>query len=211
MALLFINDPYPDALLGIWKIEETVYELSENLILSANDPINISQIKNEIKQKQWLAARVLLKQILDQECAIGYDTNGKPFLIGQHHKISISHSGIYVVAVVDRNHETGVDIQRMSEKILGIKHKFMSDLELDDINSEHPDEKLHVYWGAKESLYKLYSRRKVDFIKNLKIQPFEFKNSGTIRGTIEMEHIIESHTLQYKKLENYMLVYVNRA
>lgn len=208
MALQFINNVYRDAQLGIWKIEETVKELSDQLTLNENDAINISTISNELKQKQWLAARVLLKQILGQECAIRYDVNGKPHLIGKKQKISLSHSHSYVAALVDNNNETGIDIQLMTERILRLGHKFMSDVELDDINSVHPAEKLHVYWGVKESLYKLYGKRKVDFIRNLKIQPFEYENSGTITGTIAMEHINESHTLQYKKMENYMLVYV---
>ena len=68
-------------------------------------------------------------------------------------------------------------------------------------------EKLLIYWGAKESLYKIYGLKEVDFIKNLHIKPFIKHNLGTIIGTIDMLNFNQSFELNYLKMDDYMLVY----
>jgi len=69
-------------------------------------------------------------------------------------------------------------------------------------------EQLYVYWGAKETLYKIYGKRALHFKEDLLIEPFEYKGKGVINGCISIGEMKETYLLQYEKICDYMLVYV---
>ena len=91
------------------------------------------------------------------------------------------------------------------DKVLKIKHKFLSQSELSDSNDNV--EKLLIYWAAKETLYKIYGLKEVDFIEHLFVKPFTKHNLGTIIGEIKLPNFTESFDLNYQILEDYVLVY----
>ena len=67
---------------------------------------------------------------------------------------------------------------------------------------------MHVYWGAKEALYKAYGRRQLDFCQHILIEPFEFNlEGGTCKGTVRKESFLKNFLLTYSLFKNYMLVY----
>lgn len=154
----------------------------------------------ETKGKQYL-----INNLLKKEVEISYDINGKPYLSNDLRHISITHSHDKIAIIINDEEETGIDIELIRDKVLKIKHKFLAENEL--LNAENDPEKLLIYWGAKESLYKIYGLKEVDFIKNLYIEPFIKNNSGTIVGNIKMPNFNKSFELTYFKIEEYMLVY----
>ena len=96
-------------------------------------------------------------------------------------------------------------------KIL-IKEKFINEEERKFLNINNIEEHLTVLWCAKESLYKLYGTKQLDFKKNLLIEPFDFSGNGKITGRIKTESMNKLYTLHYEKINsdnnNYILVYV---
>ncbi len=154
----------------------------------------------ETKGKEYLS-----RHLLGDSCRIGYDDKGKPFLEGDSRHISISHSHDKLTIIVNEHQATGIDIELIRDKVLKIKHKFLTNEELTDANDDV--EKLLIYWAAKETLYKIYGLKEVDFIAHLFVKPFTKHKLGSIIGNINLPEFKESFELNYQILDEYVLVY----
>ena len=95
------------------------------------------------------------------------DHTNKPYLSNQLCFFSISHSWPYIAVIIDTLHETGIDIQTYHPRITDIRHKFLSPSEQTLIGDD--PQLITLAWCAKESVYKWYGSRKVDFIAHLPI------------------------------------------
>ena len=62
-----------------------------------------ASFKSEIRKKQWLSYRILLKKMISPHPAsIEYDAFGKPYLKNSDLYLSISHSGDYSAVIVSK-------------------------------------------------------------------------------------------------------------
>lgn len=156
----------------------------------------------ETKGKEYLA-----KHLLGDNCIIAYDDKGKPYLSCDSRHISISHSHDKLAIIVNEKESTGIDIELIRDKVLKIKHKFLTNEELLEANDDV--EKLLIYWAAKETLYKIYGLKEVDFIAHLFVKPFTKHNLGTIIGEINLPNFKETFGLNYQIIEDYVLVYAS--
>ena len=77
MPVLF---KYTEPLLGVWKIEESSEELLSMLEQSSEYLPFLQQIKTEKRRQEWLASRVLLKELAGEELLIAYHDDGAPYL-----------------------------------------------------------------------------------------------------------------------------------
>jgi phosphopantetheinyl transferase (holo-ACP synthase) len=152
------------------------------------------------------ATAFLLEKLFGNAVHLSYNTEGKPFLKSEKCHISISHSHDKLVIICNTKYDTGVDVELIRDKVLKIKDKFLSQVELDE--AKENVEKLIIYWAAKETLYKVYGLKEVEFAKHLFVHPFELKTQGQISGEINLESFRKKFNLHYEKLEDYMLVYV---
>ena len=148
-----------------------VINISESSKLGLFDLRNL-QIENK-REKEAAGVRFLLGKLIGEEIELTYYETGKPYLKNRTEEISISHSHDMLALMVDKQKPTGVDIELVRDKVLNIKHKFLSDSELADIAGQ-PIEKVLVYWAAKETLYKIYAKKSVDFREHLFISNFEY-------------------------------------
>ncbi|MCX6351165.1 MAG: 4'-phosphopantetheinyl transferase superfamily protein [Bacteroidetes bacterium] len=106
------------------------------------------------------------------------------------------------------NKNVGIDIQEYTPKIERIAAKFVNKEEWKMIRLDLQKEQLHLVWGAKESMYKLYGKRKVDFRGHMNISPFEFNNDGgIISGSLHKKEYQKNFNIHYKILEDYLLVF----
>lgn len=147
----------------------------------------------------------LMKHLINKDCQTAYDDKGKPYLVGDIRHISISHSHDMLAVIVNEHEPTGIDIELIRDKVIKIKHKFLTQDELIDANNDV--EKLLIYWAAKETLYKIYGLKEVDFIGNLFVKPFTKHKLGLINGEINLPNFTESFHLNYQILDDYVLVY----
>ncbi|HET6243479.1 MAG: 4'-phosphopantetheinyl transferase superfamily protein [Bacteroidetes bacterium] len=208
MSLYSINNINSCLNIGLWEITETRADLISEINLSSIELQQLEQINLETKKIQWLSVRVLLKKMLGKGFQILYSKTGKPYLKDSTLKISISHTESFVSLIINEKEETGVDIEKANPKVERIKNKFLSLIELSDIQNSGDFEKLLVYWGAKESLYKVYGEKELTFKENLFIPPFKFKKSGTIEGRIIKGNVKKNYLLNYEKIQGHILVYV---
>ncbi|MCY7411266.1 MAG: 4'-phosphopantetheinyl transferase superfamily protein [Chitinophagales bacterium] len=105
--------------------------------------------------------------------------------------------------------QVGIDIEKIDSKIERIKNKFLRDDELQIISTAHATEHKFVYWCAKESLYKWYGRKQLDFKEHLFIEPFEFAVEGKLRGEIRKNDFSVQLEINYLRIENYMMAFVS--
>ncbi len=186
---------------GVWKITETEEELLNSLINNGFNKKAVYQTKNKQRFKQWLATRLLLSDFFDTANII-YDDLGKPHL-DNNWFISISHSNEFVAIILNEENNCGIDIEKTSEKVARIKHKFLNPIDLQNVTSlEH----LTLYWGAKEALYKYYGKKEVLFIENLFIEDFD-KNKTIFKGTIDLPNFQITLPMYWQKIEDYILTY----
>ena len=220
MSLYLNRNIDNDTILGIWKIEEIFNWFISQSQLNNEDRQFVNHYKSEQRKIHWLSTQLLLRHLLNskKKVEINYDQNGKPHLTDSMYEISISHSNKFVAIQLSKTC-AGIDIQQVTQKIKRIATKFMNAQEINSLEENNYIEQLHVYWGAKETLYKIYGKRALHFKKNLLIEPFEYKGKGVINGCISIgkmkphltgDHPIgwETYSLHYEKIENYMLVYV---
>ncbi len=199
----------PKGELGIWQIDETEDYFRTRMTLTALEETQIATIKGEGRRKEWLASRYLLHIMSGRKerGAFVKDEFGKPHLINSPFHISISHSN-HVAAVLATPELCGIDIQKIVPKIERIAHKFMRQEELYSLALGSRLEHLHIYWGAKEAIYKAYGRKELDFAKHILITPFEYEASnGTFEGCIQKNDYVQHFQLRYEQLDDFMLVY----
>ena len=209
MPLKEIQEINSNTFIGIWEITENVNRLLLNIKLSAEEKACFNQFKVDVRRKQWLAYRHVIRELLKAESVeIVYDKSGKPRARGFKHYISISHSGDYAVVIISESQPVGIDIEQISKRITKVKNRFLSDGELNSVSGNDELEKCCIYWCAKEALYKLYGKEKLDFKENILIEPFSNNTEVSFTGIISNKEIRKEYNLYYQKIRDYFLVYV---
>ncbi|MDR0603851.1 MAG: 4'-phosphopantetheinyl transferase superfamily protein [Bacteroidales bacterium] len=191
-------------LFSIWKLTENEEELLQLITLSQEGKHHFATLKNKKRKKEWLTNRILLNHLLGKDFSIDYLSNGKPILKEPSFFLSISHSNDFVVVFISRHKETGVDIEKIKENIASLKHKFLLPEELQSLNTSNPF-LLHVYWGAKEAMYKMYSSYHPLFTEHLSLSDVDCQK-GTATGKIMKEDCHKTVNIIFKQIEDNLLV-----
>ena len=191
---------------ALWHIAETEDELS--FISQESCP---EDIVNFQKRLEWLAARALVKTLLE-EFGLDYyglrkDEFGKPFLKEHPHQISLTHSFPYVAAQIDRHHPVGIDLEQPKEKLKTIAHRIFNEDEVKDAGDDIV--KLCLYWSAKEALYKIHGKRNLLFTHHLSILPFKLASSGKLVGQIKLPEKETTLQLRYTVMQDFVVVYTD--
>ncbi|OQY00166.1 MAG: hypothetical protein B6I24_00445 [Bacteroidetes bacterium 4572_128] len=93
------------------------------------------------------------------------------------------------------------------EKIGRIALRFLSQKELKDIDFNQRIKHLYLHWCAKETLFKVYEDRALEFKENLKILNFKVNEEGTFEGIIDKNNIKEKYILNYFVKNNFVVVW----
>lgn len=210
MPLISRRNLLPEGELGVWKIEESEDFFYKNLELTEAESQFLKEIKGKGRRMEWIATRYLLHYLTGREKrgTLYKDEFGKPHLENSDFQISITHSH-GMAAAIGAPEPVGIDLQYFVPKIELLAHKYMRKEEWESVLSKTRLEHLHVYWCAKEVLYKAYGRRQLAFIDHLLIEPFEFKKKGgTFKGVIRKDDFLAHYQLWYEIVENdYFLVF----
>ncbi len=209
MPLLRTIEPDADTRIGVWKITESSAELAKNDLLDPADLKTVAGFGSEIRRKQWLACRNILALLMQQPVRIRYDGNGRPCLTSSGENISITHSGNMAAVIVGKNHEVGIDIEKIRDRIERVKERFLSTEELQWIGTEDRLEKLYILWGVKETIYKLTGSPLLDFHTNIFVEPFDYlcHKKGSCVARVKTDGEEKRISLDYEKLDDYLLVY----
>jgi phosphopantetheinyl transferase len=210
MPLLKMESLGPNTKLGIWKIDEPKEALKEQVELDHTEEDQYVFFKSDVRKKQWLSYRILLKKMLSPDHPfLEYDSFGKPRLRNSRLYISISHSGDYSAVITSKTGPVGIDIERLKDRIYRIKDKFLTEEEDLKIGEADRLEKLTIAWGAKEALYKIYGRPEVNFQRDIFIESFNYLcgGKGQCIALLNTPEGAEKYDIFYERISDYMLVY----
>jgi len=190
----------------IWKIEESISKLQEGIVLSENSTARLNSMKSQLHQRGFLSIRHLLKEVGYTDADLIYNEFGKPHLKNGTH-ISISHSFTFTAIIVSDELHVGIDIEKQREKILKIAHKFTPFEEYKTIaNVDALISKLTIVWGAKESLYKIYGKKKLLFLHHIYIEDFKFADEKTT-GEIRYNGENTAYNISFLEFEGFTCVF----
>ena len=197
---------------GIWHLTETADELLLLHPPDAEEKNTLASFSHEQRKKEWLSARILTARLSEEkQVKIRYDLHNKPSLEGLPFYISISHSGP-LLAVILSEKETGIDIETVKPNVQRIRHKFMSENELDEAGHLCNDQSLTLYWCVKESLYKFYGKKELTFKEHLFVEPFTMQKEGSVFGRILHPSMNKRLRLNYSTLhaeeKTFILAYI---
>ena len=165
--------------MAVWHITEHEDFFLKKVTLSNN-------ITHPHKRLQHLAGRYMLPELFEKfplDLIKIADTR-KPFLADEAYHFSISHCGDYAAAIVSKSNRVGVDIEVISEKVVSVKDKFLSQEEQEMINgiinvhhSMLSIQLLTLAWSIKETMFKWYGDSGVDFREHLHIKNISFHDN----------------------------------
>ena len=195
--------------IGVWKITENIdYFLERMPLIESEEQLLVKT--HPAKKREWLAARYLLHLMSGRKerAACLKDDFGKPYIEDSPMLISMSHSRD-MTAVIASPQTCGIDIQLIVPKIKRIAQKFLhTELEFPYVSAKDTLRQLHCYWGAKESIYKAYGRKSLNFKKDMIIDSFKFQAHGfAFNGILKKEAVKRTFNLHAEALDDYILVY----
>ena len=187
MPLVRSCQPFPTATFAVWQIEEEEAFFQENLVLSAAESRELQLLKGR-RRHEWLAVRWLLHYVSGHalRLPLAKDAFSKPFFSDSATQTcSLSHSQSLVGALLAEQGgaAVGCDLQVLVEKMPRLAPKFLNLREMEFV-LDHPFPEqfvlFHLFWTAKESLYKAYGIKELDFRAHLQVEPFVWNGRETI-------------------------------
>jgi phosphopantetheinyl transferase len=224
MPLLLTRHPFPDTTFGLWQIAEEEAFFREELPLTAAEELEMARLKNDLRRREWLAGRWLLHKLsgAPQRLPLAKDAFSKPFFPeNKNLACSLSHShGIVGAFIWDLGLTTwdlglgtydlglgtcGCDIQVLVDKMTRLAPKFLNLEEEKFVAGKAESEQfdlLHVIWTAKESLYKAYGLKELDFRAHLHLEAIEWNDGrGSGIGIVEKNTFRETYRLLFEKID----------
>ncbi|MCT4699904.1 4'-phosphopantetheinyl transferase family protein [Tenacibaculum haliotis] len=190
----------------IWKIEESFENLSEGIELTQSSKDRVNNMKSDLHRRGFLSVRHLLNKFGYTDADLVYDEYGKPHLKDGKF-ISITHSFTFSGIIISDDKPVGIDIEKQRDKILKIAHKFTPIEAYKSIaNHDALVSKLTIVWGAKESLYKIYGKKKLLFLNHIYIEDFSFETNETT-GKILYEGVTDEYQINFLETEGFTCVY----
>lgn len=164
---------------------------------------------NKRRKQEILTSRYLLQHLMCKNIWSSFkkDDYGKPYIAGTDLFISLSHSYDRSAAIISER-RVGIDLQKYVEKIERIKEKFLNPTELQSVHDDQKKTRLHLYWGAKECMYKSYGKKEVNFKEHLFVDYIDaLGDSGSFSSKMLKHDFNTSYTMYYEKQDDYFLVY----
>jgi 4'-phosphopantetheinyl transferase len=205
---LYLEKRINGSRLAVWQMTETEQELFSQTALSEEVKSEVENFRSEKRRKEWLTLRILLKDVLGvaQYDDIVYDEKGKPHLKNGNGYISFSHTRSFAAVMFHRTKNIGIDIETVRERIEKVSHKFLSDEE--QAFTQHPRrmDMLHIIWGAKEVMFKIYGKGGLDFKNQMRVHPF-IAGDGDANAELRIDNIVSRYKIEYFFAGNLVVVY----
>ena len=196
-----------DLIVGIWKVDETIEQLRSMFHQFSIYEEGFMRFTAEKRRQEWLAVRVLLKELCGEEKKIAYLPSGKPYLEDQSAFVSFSHTVGYVAVALHPSAEVGVDIEQYGTRVQRVASRFIREDERGSIESGDEIYGLLLHWSAKETMFKLMKDMAVDFVDHLRIMPFIPQKSGTFEGREYRSEQEQKFLIHYDTHPDYVLTF----
>lgn len=190
MSLLFLKKN-GESTIAVWKITESFENLNTKLYQN-----EINKFKSNKRKLEYICTRLLLN-VIDKKLKISYNKYGAPILNNNKY-ISISHTTKLIAIVINKN-KVGADVELISQKILKIKSRFISNNDNVSSNTEN----LTLAWSAKECIFKWHQKGNINFKEDIQINKIIKDPNFEIYTKFENQELI----LNYEEINNHFLVY----
>lgn len=205
MPIIRIIKPNDNTAVGIWKITETIGELSKLVTLSSKSRELLKKRKGNIHKLQFLSIRAILIELGYADDNLSYQDNAP--ILDDSKKISISHSNLFSCVIIS-DLKVGIDVQETNHKINTIAKKFIgyetSYLDVDDLK------RMTIIWNIKESIYKIANIIGLDYKTHLLVVPFNLCDNFTYAWLI-YKNLKERYASYFFTIENYSFAYLIHA
>ena len=202
---LILNQYQNTFRLALWSLTEPLDFLEEKIQLSAFDQAAYNKMASESRKKEWLAVRILLKEVLGFNPHITYTETGKPILQNHTRHLSISHSKKMVGILLCTNPYAGIDIEHTGRSIEKVAARFLSEKEQKDILNLNSTYSRILYWCAKEAIFKAMNETNIRFSKQIAID--EVLENQTIKGRFISEKEEIELLLNFIDIDNHLVVW----
>lgn len=204
MPLIVSEKVNKDCIWGLWEISESIIDL-ENLV-SAEDLKKSKEFTLEKRKLEYLGSRALIKS-LAETINIDYQgtTNnhkGCPELSGTPVQVSISHSGHFATAILDKKKKVGIDIELIQEKIGRVALKFLKN---DEISNDI--EQLTIFWCVKEAAYKIYAEKNISLRDEINIIEYPENNNGICKAEVKTASYMETFSFRFKRYQDFIIAF----
>ncbi len=209
MAVKLIEQLHP-GMLGFWEISETTEQLLDLLLPDKDELEKFYGFRNDSRKREWLAVRLLLKQMTGQSSGIKYDPAGKPLLAGVPGYISISHSTNCVAIYYHPEAHPGIDIECITRNIERVAPKFLSHLEIIDCTRDGrlSNSELMLRWCAKEAVFKMVPHAEIDFAKQILCNaPPLSEDLGVLAAAFSINDSTTYIPLSYRRMGDILMVW----
>lgn len=198
----------PNAFGGVWKIDETVEELVAAVPQVKTDAEKARRLFASARRRlEYVAVRALVYTLLQRYPEICYKESGKPYLADHSLFLSVSHTTGYAAVLFSENCEVGIDIERVSERVMHIRQRFLA-------SDEKPEALYSVllHWSAKETAFKIVDRENMEFSRHFHISGLnddsvrpDTETTGSFRLTCQ--DASQPFKIFYKTTSDYVLTY----
>ncbi|WP_423128324.1 4'-phosphopantetheinyl transferase superfamily protein [Gaoshiqia sp. Z1-71] len=159
--------PVNNGLLILWSIRESL-EVLEQMIPEALEDPRYRAISHIRRKREWLAVRLLMREVNCPAGQLFYAENGQPRLNNPTYKhISISHSDSLAGIFLHPSQAVGLDIEQADRDFIRIEQKYLSPEEQElarTISGGHG-----LFWCIKEAVYKLADTPGLHFARQIRI------------------------------------------
>ena len=93
----------------VWKIEESLEDLTVGIELTELSKKRIKTMKSVLHQQGFMSIRQLLKQAGYVDADVYYDAFGKPHLKDKNY-LSITHSFTFTAIIISEKNPVGIDM-----------------------------------------------------------------------------------------------------
>ncbi|MCG9881570.1 MAG: 4'-phosphopantetheinyl transferase superfamily protein, partial [Bacteroidia bacterium] len=197
--------------LALWQITENKEQLLSKLSTLYHEEA-FQKRSEQANALHYLASRCAILELFPASQIILHKNGlNQPSLLINNKPIyiSITHSADMAGVIISEQHFPGIDLEKIDTRITRVKHKFMNQTELDFAGAENQIDLQTLIWSAKETLYKVYAKKEIDFKEHLHIQPFHLniENKGNFTGFIRKEEFQKKFNIHYQIISNIVLTY----
>lgn len=199
MALLKIDNLRSGAILGIWRIEETVSEMLSMMPSLGKLQHVLDSYSRDARRLEVLSVHALIYVMTgDESLVVGHNEDGHPLLEGWH--VSISHTRGYAAVLLSRQDEVAVDVEYVSNRVAKIADRFIRDDEQDETITRQL-----VCWCTKEAVYKYFSSQHLALL-DIRLRNYELLSEGCI--VAENMQTGGTVTVNYNVTDSYVMTYI---
>lgn len=209
MPIVKIEQINEDTKILIWYIQEDQSFFESHLRHLYELPFPWETM-NHKRRREFLATRYLIQLGLPpgvQVNELTKDQNGCPRISNPEIYLGISHTKEYVGCVIS-NRPTGCDIEHYQPRIIRLSHRFMTEEDLRWAEDHNQLMKTHLMWGIKESAYKTWGKKRIDWNRHIHIDPIDWNaKKGKFKGSIGNESGRISFLGEYEYFPDFLFVW----